>query len=559
MKQRIAIFMFLSVIVAVQAQQHSFSDQFLSTYRFSFIAQPTLDERNTNYVLQQISFNNSIPSEEIKLLADYVFEVKVTPSSKLKTEVLFQLQVARVRGNTKIQKLDVTPYLSPQKCSFEYRLYNRNTGEVYEQALLRDYLKDGKLVLRRNVFADLTAANLAVDFYGLIFHYSNEDIVRLKSQISMIDDYYSTVFLADKLLEEAKTWNADEPRTLVWNYFKSDEFGRFYNFIEQKDFVKCLGLLKNDPAGLIEKMDELNRMKRRLNTLMKDAAEATRLYLPNEKMLAQEMVKNQQQYIKFLDGSFFNNSLLLDELLTIKYSNHFFANIHAFFAKGLDENQKQQLKNYFGNFMLALRDEHLKSAEEMLQAQNYMRASIQIKNAASLQKRLNRTDNQLISMMHSRAIYGLYHSYLRIAHRALSVSNIDMSRLYLNKSVEFQLGNNDVIQTQEAVINGYKQLVDVILVKSSELKDSEKYPEATGYLMEAVDIVKLIKANEIIPKINTRLNEIYQSASKKILELDKGLSARADENVETNVGNQLLRLKNSQQIILDQIQRLNAE
>ena len=182
------------------------TDSYKSSYRFSFIKSATTDEQRTNYVIQQISFDNSIS----------FLDVKVNPLRNQKSEMNLILTIASVSGDTRIQQMDVSKYLSPTICTFEYVLFNKQSGKVYKQEMLYQELKNGSLHIKQIIPAKLNKDEFGLEFYGLKFYHSKLDVIRLKSFVSLIEDYYASARLADSLLFKAGEWRPDNEKDLLF-------------------------------------------------------------------------------------------------------------------------------------------------------------------------------------------------------------------------------------------------------------------------------------------------------------------------------------------------------
>lgn len=535
------------------------TDSYKSSYRFPFIKSATTDEQRTNYVIQQISYDNSISFSDVHLKLGYVLNVELNRLRNQRSEFKLNLSISAVSGDTRIQEMDVSTHLSPTICTFEYILFNKQSAKVYRQEMLYQELKNGSLNIQHIIPGYLDKDEFGLEFYGLKFYYSKLDVIRLKSFISLIEDYYASARLADSLLLQAAKWRPDNEKDLLFNYFKISEFKRICSIIEDKKFEESLNLKKQDPADLLTKINSLSTTKRRLQTLLNEGVKSSRLYFPNEIILAQQIVDCQRQYEGFLEGADFNNTRFLDELSQINYSNVWFTNIHSFFIKGLSRRQQAQVNEYFERFVKALRNEHRAVAEQMLQSKKFAQANIHIENAKHLRKSLTDKDKKLLTDLQSKAVYGLYNSYLSIAHRALSVPNVDLARQYLGKALTYQKKNKRFISRDDAIYKAYHQLIRELIAKAVILKKDQEFPEATSLLLEAVDICRSVRMSDLKQDIETELHDIYKLESFQIMKLNDKRLFTTDSEEEELVQNELIRLKGSQQVILNQLQRLNEE
>jgi len=554
----ISLILFFSYLMMC-ANNPTFTESYRSSYKFPFFKSATADEKRTNYVLQQISYDNSISFSALHLELSYALTVKAHRIANHQTDLSLIFNIGELSGDTCIRKMDISAYLLPSICTFEYILYNKKTSEVYKQEMIYNQLNNGGLNINLIIPNDLNRDELGVEFYGLSIYYSEQDVMRLKSFVSLIEDYYASARLLDSLLLKALNWRPDNEKDLVLNYFKINEFNRVCSIIENKEFEKSLDLKKNDPAHLLKKISELSAMKRRLRTLLNEGLKGSKLYFPNEMILAQEIVGCQRQYEDFMKGADFYNSRFLDELSQINYSNAWFTNIHSFFVKGLNKNQQSRVNEYFESFVIALRNAHQSVAEQLLQSKKYTQASIHIENTRLLFGALNESDKKILGDLQSRAVYGLYHSYLSIAHRALSVPNVELARLYLDKALTYRNTNAAYIQNDDAISNAYRQLVQELIAKAAILKKDNQFPEATSFLMEAIEICREIRAFNFEQDIKLELQDIYKLETYEIMKLNNNRLMAAETNNKELVQNELVRLKGSQQVILNQLQRLNTE
>lgn len=551
----ICFFLFSSILM-IQADNTTFADSYQANYKFSYVKDGNPDEQRSNYVLQQISYDNSIPFSDLHLELAYVLNINVRALSNRQSELTLMIGAGNIFGNTRIKQMDVSGQLQASICTFEYRLYNKQTGALYKQELVSQPLNERVLKIKHLIPERLKKDELGLEFYDLKFYYSEKDVVRLKSFVSLIENYYASASLADSMLIKASKWRPDIERDLLSNYFKINNFKRIYSIIKNKEFENIFNLKQNDPANLLGDLDALSLLNRRLQSMLTEGAKGQKLYFPKELLLAEQIVDYQLEYEGFLKESDLDNATFMDELSQINYSKAWYSDIHNIFVKGLSKRNQSLVEAYFERLVNALRNTHQAKAAQLIEEKRYSQALIQIKNAKKLHSLFNDTDLKSLNELKAKAVFGLYQSYLDVANRALSMSNKDLSRLYLNKALNIQQQNLDVLSRDNDGSNSYRQFIRELITKAKNLKVAAKYPQATSKLIEAINMSEQVVLVDFDQDIETELYDIYKLESYRILKLNDHRLFLAKKDNEEAEQKEILRLKENQKIILNQLQRL---
>jgi hypothetical protein len=553
----LSIFGLLILLLNVSVAQHSVMlDRIRSTYYFSITKNDFEDHKHTNYLLQQIAFENSISFKKLKLSVNYSLNVKVKEVDKANSLIDFKLKIDGVGGDTYIEDFKLNGFAFPSICTFECLVKDKKTNRIYEQIYVRKLLKNNQFSISSNVQGLLKPDEFDIEIAGIAFYFSEEDVVRFKEYISTIKSYRITSFLAGKLIKDISVWRPDMERNHMFSYFKIREIERVISYFDKLNLKKILDLKLNDPLDFSGKFEKLKSLKRRMSTLLKDGVAEAKLYFPDSQQLAIDIVNMQNQYANCLTESPYDCTSYLNDLARIAYTNAFFTRAYSYFSAFYNEKEKQAYISFLKDLINELKLTYEKEANSLILNKRFLKAESYIYNASALVS--NQSNTEEIKSLHSRSVYGLYYSYLNIANRALGISKIDMVILYLNKAIEYQKAHDAIISDISAVSNAYQKLGTILLNEAVVLKNKQLIIESGFYLNELANIYKYNRDQNLLFQLKYELSDLYKLGNVRIHELDNSrYYASSTEELE-QLNHEALLLKGSQQNILNNIDRLNA-
>jgi hypothetical protein len=558
MFQRIlSVFGLVILLFNVSVAQHFIMfDRIQSAYHFSITKNDFEDHKHTNYLLQQIAFENSISFKDLKLTVNYSLNVKIKVADKKNSMVQFQLKIDEVEGDIYIKDFKLKEFVFPSICTFECLVKDKKTNRIHEQIYVRKLLKNKQFSITSNVQGLLKPDEFEIEIAGIAFYFSEEDVEMFKEYISIIESYRITSFLADKLIKDISVWRPDKERNHIYSYFKIREIERVISYFDKLNLKSTLDLKLNDPLDFSVKLEKLKSLKKRMSTLLKDGVAKYKLYFPDSHHLAIDIVNMQNQYANYLNEIPYDCTSYLNDIVRIAYTNVFFTRVYSYFSAFYNEKEKQAYISFLKDLINELKLTYEKEANALILDKQFLKAESYIYNATNLVS--NQSNTEEIKSLHSRSVYGLYYSYLNIANRALGVSKIDMVILYLNKAVEYQKSHDAIIHDISAVSNVYQNLGTILFNEAVVLKNKQLIVESGFYLNELANIYKYNEDQTLLSKLQYELSELYKLGNLRIHELDNiRYYALSMEELE-QLNHEVLLLKGNQQNILNNLDRLNA-
>ncbi len=512
---------------------------------------PDENQINGNYIIQEIALGNSKKASQISFKLVFIQNAKIFKSGANKFIARVEIKNMVCRGDVFYKGFDIFDVLIPSELDFCINIYNQDyklfkTGDFDNVKLNSDYS-----VIAEYEFDDYITNDrmfLTVDDKKIYYDYDDKE--RFHKRLSYINTYYSSEVIFDSvqnLIRKIKKNNLPD-------YFvKFSEVKRVYKYFENKNFEENLKLKYYDPAGYINNIHSLSLQITRLQTIFNQRiAENNHFYsLSMINTIVREYI---DLLSTFLDCSLNNgnhsHNNAIDQLSYIKYRN---ADIiyAAGIIKKLIPGKFQNINfNYLIlNISKSVFKNFIKKADSFIKHEKYNEALIVLQNAESfLQKTPLISQPHLIAKDISRAKFGIYYSYLKVAGKAIDAGNLSLAEGYILKAKVFQAENSSYIITDIFIDKIYGNLIDAYTYKGIEFNDSTDYNIALKYLNKALELCnsdarvqctgKLIKAlyeakngfySELLDRANRFLNLGDIITARKLIE--KANKFRAENSI----------------------------
>ncbi len=555
-KRVLVILSFITLAGIAGAQEYRIQDKVEADYQLKITNRNTEDHQFTNTLLQEIAYRNSISFKDLDVLLKYSLQIEIVQSPDRKAEIIFKLKQTSVSEDTHIKNIDIKKYLFPSTCIFECVIKKKNSDFIYDQLFGRLQLTDKKTSVKTSLPDHFDKDDFEIDFSNIAFYYSESDLTAFKQMLTQIDYCRISAYLADKLLEEYKDWRPDLDEDALMSFFKILEYQRFLEVLEGFDFENNLRLHEHDPFDYTDKLQELQNLGRRLQTLFNDRGKIDIIGLPDAIHLADMQIRLYDQYREFLKDYAGDTEFYVNHFLSIDYSNTFFTKLYQRFLKHFDGVSIEYLEIRFAEVIHEFLNLHIKFADQCIQNKQFVRAEIQI---ANVEKVAVLTDNHFqdrIKQLKTKAIFGTYNSYLDVAEKAMKVPKADMVILYLHKAEEFQKLHPDIIPDKSAVYRFYDELGGLILAEAKILREQNKLVEAGFYLTELTKISKYKQDRELASGLQNELNVLYEMGEKRINELNYYRYSMLDKDAAEDMHNEVLMLRGNQKSILNNLDML---
>jgi len=352
------------------------------------------------------------------------------------------------------------------------------------------------------------------------FYFDSDDKNDFDRMIALIDEYHASNAIIDTALNIIYRIDQDENLDLITILLDIFEAGNIIDHLENRDYYNTLKINEFDPLDYQKSLNTLAYKHRLLiNSFMEKVSTQNIYYGSNG--ITNVATSFIQRHSKYFDFSYQLNfyagntyyplgRIILDNSKLSRYYN-----IINEITKISNHNRLTGQVIYA--VASALYKEWLEIAEDFIKNQNYNDASEILINAYKLCEYMpfiECTRNHF--WLFSKAKYGIYDSYIRIAEKGLLSYQPDVANNYLVKAYDFQKQNSEFIITDLKVIKMFQRLLNQYLHLTDVAMNS-------GYYNEALEIIEKIEIIDITYLDASHSDELAERRQLSKSKIDLGL------------------------------------
>jgi hypothetical protein len=452
-------------------------------FRFSAKAAPAVLD---NYFIKEIARYNYLNLYKTQYTLYYELEVKLTGTPEGNYQAQSVLKRQKMEGDIMYQQFDLSDVLMPSGCSYELI----DSEGVTVANINFDNRKDVESI---NIKSDGNLAKPGFKMTNIQFSYDDADRRGFEKRMEEIHRYLAYYELLDFNLEKAERLQPDDTARLPEDFFRAYDIFRFQSALQQYQDQLEIPDIYND--HFIENQKNLNAQVRRLHTLLEQTGSQITEPFSKQALEAasQTTIGIQQEYLQKLktthylyepqylatasflatDADLANMSSLLHQLLT----DHLSETTQLSLNEAIDAD---------------LYRAYVSVAETMMKNENYNEALLMLGNAQTLCNAHPDDDCELY-LFHqlSKARYGIYDSYLKVAVTAQKANNSQMALKYLLLARDFQQNNSNLILSSGAVDRALDDLAWQTLQLAGDRQQQQKNQQALDDYLCARQIYQL--------------------------------------------------------------------
>lgn len=468
-------------------------------FRFSNNPAPALN----NYFIKEIARYNYLNLYKTQYTLYYELEVKLTGSPHGSYQAQSVLKRQKMEGDILYQHFDLSDVLMPSGCSFE--LVGSDGAAV--AVINFDNRKGAEPI---NITHDVNLAVQGFKISNIAFSYDDADRLAFEKRIEEIHRYLAYYELLDFNLEKAARLQPEDADRLPEDFFRAYDIFRFQSALQQYQASLTVPDFYND--HFINNQKSLNAQVRRLHTLLEQTGGQVTAPFSQQalEVASKTVVGLQQEYLQKLktthylyepqylatanflatNADLMNMTGLLRQLLT----GHLSEATQLSLNKAIDETLYQA---------------YVSVAETMMKNESYNEALLILGNAQTLCNAHPDDDCELF-LFHqlSKARYGIYDSYLKVAATAGKSNNSQMALKYLLLARDFQQTNSNLILSSGAVDRALNQLAWQTLQLAGDRQQQQKNQQALYDYLCAQQIYQILGIDKYHDVIDRNIQKL---------------------------------------------------
>ncbi len=474
------------------ALEYSINNSFIFWYSES----PRPENATTNYFIREIAKYNLTSLYNTSFTFQYTLNNSIKNSAPNTCTITVDLIGQKCTGDVFYKGFDISDVLMPQKADFNIILVCENNyvdNRRFEGISLDE---NGRCKMEYDFDVPDESQKFLLKFEKTRFYSTHEAEKRFDEKIANIDDYYASVALMDHVLKEFSDIETRRS-SLIDLYLNLKELERLYEIVSNEPFVQNLDIENNDFAGYFQKLayfqNQLVRYTEYFEILLKSTNNVS--FNNSLDQYADAFVKTATKII------------MHSQTVTHSHSNYFYnlglINYNAVMVQRFKQDMKRMISRtdfavnadyLIEKFSNEIFDLFIREASNLINDQNYLAALGLLHNA---QRFYNSTKNTGIptelTILISRANYGIYDSYLLLINKAIDLGNYELAGNYIAKAKSFQDENRRSIILDDYLTGMSEKLIILYIARGNELNQKRVFQDAVECFEHAGLICQKIK------------------------------------------------------------------
>ncbi len=437
-----------------------------------------LHQEEINKKLRSIAYSHQKPVETLGIQWQLITSYQVFRMDKgnFKSEILIKPMAPK--GDLYLYDFNSSAYILPQIKSFRLRIFKKDSSLVYLKYFNKQAISTASVgqILHFPIWHQRWSKDWFMKIDQFNYEYDYQEI-SFEQWFQYTNDYKATDYIVGHLLDNYQILQQSAQKADVF-LLKSLRLANYLKKLYQSPFYKYSIQRKVDPDNLAKKMNvfstlldlNIKKYSRKISVETTDnqfyIKELVRAYLSEEDNLLQM----RKHYSSIYDAVF-------DVLALSNYPSNLKYNALDYFNL-ISENRPDRKKIQTA-FEKLLYQKSIFNIDEQLRQKKYSEALFTINNLEGFVKnvdalKLNATFNQF----KARAAYGIYHSYLDVASKAIKIKNTSFAFQYLKKASQLQKKYPQQIITDGLVKKQAHRLVSICSADYKAKIQKEDYTAA---------------------------------------------------------------------------------
>jgi hypothetical protein len=437
---------------------------------------PHQDEINKK--LGAIAYSHQKPVETLRIQWQLIASYQVFRMDKgnFKSEIL--IKPMSPEGDLNLYNFNSSAYILPKIKSFRLRIFKKDSSLVYLKYFNKPSISVASVgeIVHFPIWHQRWSKDwfMKIDQFNYVYNYRE---ISFEQWFQYTNDYKATDYIVGQMLQDYQSLQQNPQKADAF-LLKSLRLAHYLKKLYQSPFYKYSIQKKVDPDNLAKKMNvfstlldlNIKKYSRQLslqNTSSQiDIKDIVRAYLLEEASVLQL----REQYSSIYDAVFDVLSQS-DYPANLKYNALDYFNLIA-------KNKKDRVKIQTA-FEKLLYQKSIFNIDEQLRNKKFSEALFTINN---LEGFVNNVDalklNSTFNQFKARAAYGIYHSYLDVASKAIKIKNTALAFQYLKKASQLQKKYPQQIITDGLVKKQARRLVTICSANYQAEIQKEDYAAA---------------------------------------------------------------------------------
>lgn len=488
---------FISISLCSWGQRTTIiSNDFSYTSTYQYVAAPGAREFYSNFIIQEIA--RSIPkrAEYTSFTLNYVMNQQLIKLDSAHYVFKPELKNFTATGDVLYKGINIAKKLIPGEIDYTVKVYRKQSGGmniggqqngvlVFQKTVTGQQLNDnlGYFPLPELAFSDtVNDAQYTLAVENQVLYFNEKSKNNFLNQVAYINDYYATDALIAAQMDKLHAIQPDNIDLISFYDIELKEVEQTIASIDSRQFPQNLGLHENDPMQFMPKMQSLVSQTAQMRaTLNQRLSVLDQLFCQkgNDLMAEGKLQEAANYYNKSIQVNPYyapaEYQLARMAYNSGNYDTSAYMVNYALLKMSPDPSTQQllvQLGNTLYSTMIGTGDKY-NSEEQFNEAiASFERAKWLCSSTPGM------VCTEQVTKGLAQARYGIYHSYLMVAEKAIQNGRLDIAGIYINQSMEYQKQNSAEIISNSESIQWMGILCKEYVMLGNTLNQKKQYDQA---------------------------------------------------------------------------------
>lgn len=440
----------------------------------AFRFRPGSSDHLNNYFVKEIARYNFLNLYTTEYIIDFELLVMITENDRGGYMLQADVKNPKMKGDIYYKDFDLSGVLLPS--SFEFNLLASNKSQS-KTLNFQGMNLDSENTVEFELHALSNVEHPEFSVLNIDFRYNDADRLKFEKRIAGINHYLAYSEMLDLNLEKA---GGIHPQT------RDSILPVFVQIFDIERFKNRLSMMEPDfpvPASYQQKMKNHNRkldaFLRRANTLFFRNIDTLKPIIGYTQLVnaAEMLVQLQKEYLAAMRNTSHHYEPAYLEVM------EFFGDKPGWYdlASRLEGEILPEAMIYddteiISDFTKILYQRYARECDTLIAREEFNEAEIFAIHAKTFCNLLPDNDCGIITFNRlSQTKYGIFDSYLRVAHSAMENQNLPFSLKYLKLAQAFQTKNSRFIISRVAVDNALEELAWAFLKHGENMYETEDF------------------------------------------------------------------------------------
>ena len=537
-----AVIFFFGCNKLLNAQETTlFSNDFSYTQTFAHNPSPSARDYYSNFIIQEIAKSIQKRPDYTQFKVSYILMQKLIKIDSNNYKVILEIKNFAANGDIMYRGINVAKMLIPNEFDYHIKIFRKSNGNLLSEGteiahrVYRNIPLNGNLgyysILELPFSDTINDAQYSISITDQKMYFNEDGKNRFIRYMAYINDYFQSDIIIGNALAKVQEIDTDNIDFLPFYNIELKEVEQTILGIESAQYPQNLALHESDPIQFLQKMGSLTQQT------------SQKRHLLNQQLSVLDMLFYQKgndfmQLGKLKDAEkYYNKSLKINQfyapaqyqLARMQFNNGMLDTsaqmTNMALLKMNPDPSTQQLLIQLGKNIYT---ELLNIGEKQSTEQNF-NESIQTFERAKwfCTTTPGMTCTDRVNKGLAQARYGIYHSYLKVAEKAIENQRLDIAGNYINQSIIYQKKYSSEIIAPTESMNLMGELSNAYVEKGHKMNKEKKYDIALYQFSKADSLLKTYSTLTPISSLNSGIrfsrNGIYhQLVDRAKIKLENG-------------------------------------